>query len=752
VPENATLPTLEDALALGLTRGEYELVCEKQGGPPNLLELAMYSLLWSEHCAYKHSKKLLRTLPTDGPSVVMGPGENAGAVDVGGGLVCAFKVESHNHPSAVEPFQGAATGVGGILRDIFAIGARPIAVLDSLRFGEPHGGPGTRTRYLLDGAVAGIGHYGNSIGVPTVGGEVYFEGPYEHNCLVNAMALGLAPRERLMRSAAAGPGNVLVLFGASTGRDGIGGASVLASAELGDDGDGGEDKRPTVQVGDPFEEKKLLECSLELLERSLIVSLQDLGAAGLTSSAAEMASKGDVGIDIDVATVPLREPGMEPFEVMVSESQERMLCVVEPASVAAVLELCEKWEVGGAAIGAVTDSRRMRVLRDGELVGEMPVRALVDECPLYDLQPAKPAQPVYRRPVGTLAADAGVREALLALLASPNIASRRPLFERYDAIVQSRTVRRPEQADAAVLALEDGSALAVSIDCNGRRVAADPYRGTIEAVLECAANLACVGAEPLGTTNNLNFGNPEKGHIAWQLSESVRGLGEACRALQAPIVGGNVSLYNEGATGPIYPTPVIGMVGRLPDARAAGRLGFARAGEQVALVGPFEPSLAAGELDKLRGEPLPDGLRELDIDAVRAAHVAIRDAVRAGALSSAHDIAEGGLAVALAECCLAGSVGAEVDVGTVDVGALDVGEGGPGDDLAGLFGEGPGGFVVGGSAEALRELGPRVPVRVIGTVGGDALTIVRRPSGAPEITISLDELAEVHNGLAEMFS
>jgi phosphoribosylformylglycinamidine synthase len=747
VPENATLPTLEDALALGLTRGEYELVCDKQGGPPNVLELAMYSLLWSEHCAYKHSKKLLRTLPTDGPSVVMGPGENAGAVDVGGGLVCAFKVESHNHPSAVEPFQGAATGVGGILRDIFAIGARPIAVLDSLRFGEPHGGPGKRTRYLLDGAVAGIGHYGNSIGVPTVGGEVYFEGPYEHNCLVNAMALGLASRERLMHSAAAGPGNVLVLFGASTGRDGIGGASVLASAELGDDGDGGEDKRPTVQVGDPFEEKKLLECSLELLERGLLVSLQDLGAAGLTSSAAEMASKGDVGIDIDVAAVPLREPGMEPFEVMVSESQERMLCVVEPASVAAVLELCEKWEVGGAAIGTVTDSRRMRVLRDGELVGEMPVRALVDECPLYDLQPAKPAQPVYPPPVGTLAADAGAREALLALLASPNIASRRPLFERYDAIVQSRTVRRPEQADAAVLALEDGSALAVSIDCNGRRVAADPYRGTIEAVLECAANLACVGAEPLGTTNNLNFGNPEKGHIAWQLSESVRGLGEACRALQAPIVGGNVSLYNEGATGPIYPTPVIGMVGRLPDARAAGRLGFTRAGEQVALVGPFEPSLAAGELDKLRGEPLPDGLRELDIDAVRAAHIAIRDAVRAGALSSAHDIAEGGLAVALAECCLAGSIGAEVDVG-----AVDVGEGGPGDDLAGLFGEGPGGFVVGGSAEALRDLGTRVPVRVLGTVGGDALTIVRAASGAPEITMSLDELSEVHNGLAEMFS
>ena len=585
---------MDDALALGLTREEYELVCEKQGGPPNQVELAMYSLLWSEHCAYKHSKKLLRTLPTEGPHVVMGPGENAGAVDVGGGLACAFKVESHNHPSAVEPFQGAATGVGGILRDIFAIGARPIAVLDSLRFGEVEGEGATRTRYLLDGAVAGIGHYGNSIGVPTVGGEVYFEGPYEHNCLVNAMALGLAERDQLVRSAAAGTGNVLVLFGASTGRDGIGGASVLASAELGEaDTQAGGDsaKRPTVQVGDPFEEKKLLECSLELLQRGLLVSLQDLGAAGLTSSAAEMASKGEVGIEIEVERVPLREADMEPFEVMVSESQERMLCVVEPDKLDAVLALCEKWEVEGAAIGTVTDTGRVHVTAGGQLVGDMPVRALVDDCPLYDLEPQKPAQPVYPAPARseTLGTDATIEQTLLALLGSPNIASRRPLFEQYDAIVQSRTVRRPEQADAAVLALPADAAgvqraLAVSIDCNGRRVAADPYRGAIESVLECAANLACVGAQPLGTTNNLNFGNPEKPHIAWQLTEAVRGLGEACRALQAPIVGGNVSLYNEGATGPIYPTPVIGMVGlacrrapcRAPRLRARGRRGRAR--------------------------------------------------------------------------------------------------------------------------------------------------------------------------------
>jgi phosphoribosylformylglycinamidine synthase len=739
VSETTTLPTLEDALALGLTRSEYELVCEKQGRPPNVLELAMYSLLWSEHCAYKHSRKLLRTLPTEGEHVVLGPGENAGAVDVGAGLVCAFKVESHNHPSAVEPFQGAATGVGGILRDIFAIGARPIAVLDSLRFGEP---TGARSRYLLDGAVSGIAHYGNSIGVPTVGGEVYFEGPYEQNCLVNAMALGLAPRSRLIRSAAAGPGNVLILFGASTGRDGIGGASVLASAELLGEGEGGQDRRPTVQVGDPFEEKKLLECSLELLEHGLLVSLQDLGAAGLTSSASEMASKGGVGIDIDIARVPLREPGMEPFEVMVSESQERMLCVVEPANVEAVMELCEKWEIGAAAIGTVTDTARIRVLRDGELAGDMPVAALVDECPLYDLDPRPPSQPIYPAPVASIAPAASAAGTLLALLSSPNLSSRRPLFEQYDPIVQSRTVRRPEQADAAVLALPDGSALAVSIDCNGRRVAADPYRGTIEAVLECAANLACVGAEPLGTTNNLNFGNPEKPHIAWQLSESVRGLGEACRAIAAPIVGGNVSLYNEGATGPIYPTPVIGIVGRLPDARDAGRLGLARAGDRIALLGPFTPSTAASELAKLRGEPLPDGLPEIDIAAVAAAHEAVRDAVRAGALSSAHDIAEGGLAVALAESCLAGGLGAAVELTAT----------GPAEDA--LFGEGPGGFLLSGAAQDIERLAERVALQSIGTVGGDQLRI-SLPDAAPATTVALtlEELSEAYSeGLAEHFA
>ena len=437
---------------LGLTDHEYELIVEKLEREPNEVELAVFSLMWSEHCGYKHSRRLLKTLPTEGPKLVMGPGENAGAVSVGGGLVAAFKVESHNHPSAVEPFQGAATGVGGILRDVFAIGARPIAILDSLRFGEV--GESARSRYLLEHAVAGIGHYGNSIGVATVGGEIYFEGPYEQNCLVNAMCVGLIEQDKLIRSAAAGVGNVIVLFGARTGRDGIGGASVLASAEL---GDADADKRPTVQIGDPFEEKKLLECSLQLLDEGLLVALQDLGAAGLTSSSAEMAAKGEVGIDLDVRRVPLREADMEPFEIMISESQERMLCVVEPERLTEVLAVCDKWEVNATAIGEVTEGDRLRVFDDGDLVGDLPVRALVDECPAYDLEPAPPAVPIYPAPRRTLPGGLDAGGTLLALLGSANLASRRWAFEQYDCIVGSRTVRRPEAADAAVLTLDSDS-------------------------------------------------------------------------------------------------------------------------------------------------------------------------------------------------------------------------------------------------------------------------------------------------------
>src|SRR3954464_10992280 len=611
---------------LGLTDGEYDSIVEKLGREPNEVELAVFSLMWSEHCGYKHSRRLLKTLPTEGPRLVLGPGENAGAVSVGEGLAGSFKVGSHNPPSAVEPFQGAATGVGGILRDVFAIGARPIAILDSLRFGEPAGSP--RSRYLLEHAVAGIGHYGNSIGIATVGGEIYFEGPYETNCLVNAMCVGLIETDRLIRSAAAGIGNVVVLFGARTGRDGIGGASVLASAEL----DAGDDKRPTAQIGDPFEEKKLLECSLELLEHGLLVALQDLGAAGLSSSSSEMAAKGEVGLDLDVRKVPLREEDMEPFEIMVSESQERMLCVVEPAKLDAVLDVCARWEVNATAIGEVTGARRLRVCGGERLGGDMPVTALVDECPAYDLSPAEPLVSVYPVPEAMIG-DAGAEETLLALLGSANLASRRWAFQQYDSVVGSRTVRRPEQADAAVLLLPAGRngdsltalypakaaagprpAIAVAIDGNGRRVAADPYRGAVEAVVECSANLACVGAEPLGLTNCLNFGNPQKPHIAWQFSRAIAGLGDACRAFGVPVVGGNVSLYNEGGEGPIYPTPVVGLVGELPDARKSGRLGFVAAGDAIALVtAGWSPSLAASELSKLRGEVVAGPLPAVDL-------------------------------------------------------------------------------------------------------------------------------------------
>jgi phosphoribosylformylglycinamidine synthase len=601
---------------------------------------------------------------------------------------------------------------------VFAVGARPIAVLDSLRFGEP--GSSERSRYLLERVVAGIGHYGNSIGVPTIGGEIYFEHSYEQNCLVNAMCLGLAPHERLIRSAAAGPGNVLVLLGALTGRDGIGGASVLASAEL---GDGDEAKRPSVQIGDPFAEKKLLECCLELLDRELLVSLQDLGAAGLTSSSSEMASAGEVGLEIDAARVPLREPGMEPFEIMVSESQERMLCVVAPAQVAGVIAVCERWETLATPIGAVNDTGRLRVLwRDG-VAADLPVSILVDDCPLYDLQPEPPSAPLYAAPPAALTGAESPEQTLLALLGGANLASRRPVFEQYDPVVQSRTVRRPDQADAAVLALPTGEAIAVSIDGNGRRVACDPRRGAAEAVYECAANLACVGATPLGLTNCLNFGNPEKPHVAWQLSEAVEGIAQACEALEVPVVGGNVSLYNEAPAGPIFPTPVIGMVGRLPDPARAGRLGFAAAGDTIALVGDFAPSRVGSELAKLRGARAAGALPAMDEQAIRDAQQEVRDGINSGALHNAHDIAEGGIAVAIAECCVAGQIGATVRL----PGGLDP------------FGEAPGrAFIVSGPESALSGL------RRIGRVGGDQLEL----EGLLKVAVS--ELHDARErGLAE---
>jgi phosphoribosylformylglycinamidine synthase len=451
-----------------------------------------------------------------------------------------------------------------------------------------------------------------------------------------------------------------------------------------------------------------------------------------------MASKGGLGLDIHVDRVPLREPGMEPFEIMVSESQERMLCVVTPERVEEVLAVCAKWETTATAIGEVTDSGRLRILRAGDVVGDMPVPALVDDCPLYDLAPAKPSAPIYPAPPRTLDSD-DPQEILLALLRCANIASRRPIFEQYDCLVQSRTVRRPDEADAAVLLLPDGGAIAVSIDGSGRRVACDPYRGTLEAVFECAANLACTGAEPLGLTNCLNFGNPEKPHIAWQLSESVRGMADACRALDVPVVGGNVSLYNEGPDGPIYPTPVVGMVGRLPEAARAGRLGFAHAGDAIAFAGPLQPSLPGSELAKLRGEPLPDGLPELDVAALRHALETVRDAVRRGELHSAHDVAEGGVAVALAECCVAGGLGARVDYAGAGTGEQL---------LERLFGEGSGGFLLSGPRPALAGLARELPLSFLGEVGGEALELTL-DAGA-SLRWTLDALRAARDGgLAE---
>ena len=710
---------------LGLTDREYELIVEHMGRDPNEVELAVFSLMWSEHCAYKHSKRLLRSLPVEGGRVVMGPGENAGAVSLGGGLACAFKVESHNHPSAVEPFQGAATGVGGILRDVFAVGARPIAILDSLRFGEVSRSP--RSRYLLEQAVAGIGHYGNSIGVATVGGEIYFEDSYEQNCLVNAMCLGLIQEDDLIRSAAAGVGNVVLLFGARTGRDGIGGASVLASAEL-DELDAA--KRPTVQIGDPFEEKKLLECSLELLERGLLVALQDLGAAGLTSSSAEMACKGEVGIDLDVRTVPLREADMEAFEIMISESQERMLCVVEPDRVDEVVAVCEKWLVNATAIGEVTDTRRLRVFDGEALVGDMPVTALVDECPVYDLAPVAPSVSMYPapEPVPDLPADPG--GILLALLGSANLASRRWAFEQYDCLVGSRTVRRPEQADAAVLQLPGGSAIAVSIDGNGRRVACDPYRGAVEAVLECSANLACVGAEPLGLTNCLNFGNPEKPHVAWQLSRAVAGLADACRALGVPVVGGNVSLYNEAGAGPIFPTPVVGLVGELPKAARSGRLGFAQDGDVVAVIsaGSWAPAL-----HRLRAREAPrrGALGRAPARRPRRAARTPRRRAPGGPSGRA------ALRPRRRRGRARGRAGRGVHGRRRRAPRSTSRRCGPAGEAL-LFGEGPGAFVVSGPEQSLRAFGGAA-VR-IGTVGGADLVI----DGA--LSVPVAELGAAHAG------
>jgi phosphoribosylformylglycinamidine synthase subunit PurL len=628
-------------------------MCELLEREPNHFELAVFSLLWSEHCGYKHSALLLKRLPSGGDRVLQGPGENAGVIDLGEGEAVAFKVESHNHPSAVEPFQGAATGVGGILRDIVAMGARPIALLDGLRFGEPG--------HAFDRAVAGIGVYGNSVGVPTVGGETVFDPAYAGNCLVNAMCVGLLPADRVTRATARTPGHLVVLYGATTGRDGIGGASVLASQEL---GEGAAEKRPSVQIGDPFTGKKLIEVSVELVERGLVESLQDCGAAGLASALAEMARDG-AGVDVHLDRVPLREE-LEPWEIMISESQERMVAVVRPEFLDAVEEVCGRWELHCTPIGEVTDGGELRAFHGGETLGEIPADLLTEEAPRYRVEPTPRAAAEAEPPAPA--------PGLLELLASSNVRSRRWIYERYDHLVGSRTVRRPG-LDAAVLRLRPSlRGLAVSLDGPGPDAGRAPRIAGALAVLEAARNVACAGGEPLGLTDCLNFGNPEKPEIAWELTEAIEGMALAAEALGVPVVSGNVSLYNETDGRGIAPTPVVGCVGLVPDVRAVP--GRWHAGDVVLVAGTHDPE----ELLDLRAE-------------ARLVEFLWRSAPL---LSLAHDVSDGGLRVALAEAALWSGIGAEIDLP----------EGGT--------------AVIACAPEDVTRLGG-VPLTEIGVVGGDTL-------------------------------
>ncbi len=669
-------PVTPDVVAAhGIRTDEYDRIVELLGREPNFTELGVFSLMWSEHCGYKYSRALLSEFPSTGPQVVQGPGENAGAVDVGHGFAVVFKMESHNHPSAVEPYQGAATGVGGILRDVFTMGARPIAMLDSLRFGaldDPH------VRYLFRHVVRGVGDYGNCVGVPTVGGEIVFDDAYAGNPLVNAMCLGLIRHEDLMRASAAGPGNAVYVLGASTGRDGIHGASKLASTELSADT---VESRPTVQIGDPFTEKLLLEATLELIESGAAVGVQDMGAAGLTSSSSEMAARAGTGIEIDVALVPRREPGMTPYEVLLSESQERMLVVARPDQEPALMAIAEKWDLPCTRIGIVTDDDLWRVLEDGEEVCRIPVAALVDEVPRYVREVQEPS---YLAEVhGSMPDPDEITRidplaALEGLLSAPTIASKRWVWEQYDHHVQTNTILGPGPAGAALLSIKGTpGALGVSTDGNGRYVYCDPRRGGALAVAEAARNLATVGARPLGVTDCLNFGNPEKDAVYFQFAEAVRGIAEACRAFDAPVVSGNVSFYNESPKGAIYPTPTIGMVGLLEDVEARPR-GGGSPGDSLILIGRDGAHLGAGSLLAEVLGIVAGRAPAVDLDAERRHAEIVRELVRGGVAVSAQDVSDGGLAVTAAETCfgLPAACGIEIE--------LPEAEGGP---HGAMFGE-----------------------------------------------------------------
>ena len=640
---------------------EYGRIVDMLGRTPTLTELGVFSALWSEHCSYKHSKPILKTFPTTGAQVVQGPGENAGVLRLPDGWAVAFKIESHNHPSAVEPYQGAATGVGGILRDVFTMGARPVAVLNSLRFGTlDH----PRNRYLFAGVVRGVGDYGNCVGVPTLGGEVGFAEGYTGNPLVNAMCVGLLKEADLIRAAAEGVGNVLLCVGARTGRDGIHGAS-FASEELSEKS---EARRPQVQVGDPFTEKLLLEASLELITSGLIVAIQDMGAAGLTSSSAEMAARGGVGVEIDTGLVPTREPGMTPYEILLSESQERMLVVAEPGRVAEIEAVCAKWELGATPIGHVTDDGVYRVRHHGLVVAAIPGQRLVEDCPIYDPEARESDAARARRAAApTRPPKADLEASLPLLLDAPNLASKRWVYEQYDSTVQASTVLGPG-GDAGVLQVPGTTfGVAVTVDCNNRLVALDPYEGGKATVAEAARNIACTGALPLGITDCLNFGNPEKPDVFFQFREACRGIADACRAFDTPVTGGNVSFYNESPTGAVDPTPTVGMVGLLE--RVADRVPshFAASGDEIVVLGATRGELGgsaywAEARDFIGGRPAP-----VDLAAERRLQLLLVAAARRRLLRSAHDCSDGGLLVAVAEAAIGGAyapggVGATLDL------------------------------------------------------------------------------------------
>lgn len=643
---------------MGLTDDEYALIVKMIGRKPNYTETGLFSVMWSEHCSYKNSKPVLKKFPTEGKHVLQGPGEGAGIVDIGDGQAVVFKIESHNHPSAIEPYQGAATGVGGIIRDVFSMGARPIALLNSLRFGDLQT---PRVKYLFEQVVAGIAGYGNCIGIPTVGGEIYFDDCYAENPLVNAMCVGLIDHENMQKGLAKGVGNPVIYVGASTGRDGIHGAT-FASEELSDES---EAKRPAVQVGDPFMEKLLLEACLELINTGVVQGIQDMGAAGLTSSSAEMASKAGNGIELHLDQVPQREKGMSAYEMMLSESQERMLLVVEKGREEDVYKVCRKWGVPCATVGRVTADGALRVIHHGKVVAQVPVDSLVEEAPVYH-QPARPPadDEQFQAQAQTSLSVENVQQTLLRLLSSPTIASKEWVYEQYDHTIGTNTVVSPG-SDAAVIRIRGtNKALAMTTDCNSRYIYLDPRVGGRIAVAEAARNLVCSGAKPLAVTDCLNFGNPEDPEIFWQLEEAVEGMSEVCRALETPVISGNVSLYNETKETAVYPTPVVGMVGLVEDVAQITTQDFTHADDAIVLIGETKAEFGGSELQKLIHGRISGKAPQLDIEREQSVQAFVLHAIRQGWISSAHDVAEGGLAVALAESAIGGSKGFQVEFET----------------------------------------------------------------------------------------